>query len=100
LASNRGTNRYRYAPTDELLQVLVLSNVKGPVEESDFLRILHRRYRIAIGPLEAREVLDDYQFEDSAFEKNKDRLSQHLIGIGLAHRMSDACTYIVNPMVN
>jgi hypothetical protein len=100
LASNRGTNRYRYAPTDELLQVLVLSNVKGPVEESDFLRILHRRYRIAIGPLEAREVLDDYQFEDSAFEKNKERLSQHLIGIGLAHRMSDACTYIVNPMEN
>jgi hypothetical protein len=100
LASNRGTNRYRYAPTDELLEVLVLSNVKGPVEESDFLRILHRRYRIAIGPQEARQVLDDYQFEDSAFEKNRDRLSQHLIGIGLAHRMSDACTYIVNPMVN
>lgn len=100
LASNRGTNRYRYAPTDELLQALVFANVRGPVEESDFLRILHQRYRIAIGPLEAREVLDEYQFEDSAFEKNRDRLSQHLIGIGLAHRMSDACTYIVNPMVN
>ena len=99
LASTRETNRYRYAPTDELLQALVFANVKGPVEESDFLRILHQRYRIAIGPVEAREVLDDLRFEDAAFKANRERLSQHLIGIGLAHRMSDACTYVINPMV-
>ena len=98
LASKRGTNRYRYAPTDELLRALVLANVTAPIEESEFLRLLHRRYRIAVGPVEAKIEVLSYQFDESDFKKNRDRLAQHLIGMGLARRMSDACTYIVNPM--
>jgi hypothetical protein len=98
LASRRGTNRFRYAPTDELLRSLVLANVSSPMEESAFLRHLHTRYRMVIGPVEARLDVLSYLFDDSDFKKNRDRFCQHLIGMGLAQRMSDACIYILNPM--
>lgn len=98
LASKRGTNRYRYAPTDDLLRALVLANVIEPLEESAFLRHIHNRYRIVIGPTEAKTELLNYLFDETDFKKNRDRLAQHLIGMGLAHRMSDACTYVINPM--
>jgi hypothetical protein len=98
LASKRGTNRYRYAPTDELLRALVLANVTAPVEESAFLRHLHRRYRISIGPTEAKSEVLSYQFDETDFKKNRDRFGQHLVGMGLAQRKSDACTYVINPM--
>ena len=98
LASRRGTNRYRYAPTDDLLRALVLANVNTPMEESAFLRQIHKRYRIVIGPAEANTELLNYLFDETDFKKNRDRLAQHLIGMGLAHRMSDACTYVINPM--
>jgi len=98
LASKRGTNRYRYAPTDELLRALVLANVSSPMEESAFLRHLYTQYRMVIGPVEAKAELVSYQFDETDFKKNKDRFAQHLIGMGLAQRMSDACTYVINPM--
>lgn len=96
LVSKRGTNRYRYAPRDDLLRALVLANVGSAVEESVFLRQLYNRYRIIIGPNEAKSEVAN--FDDSDFKKNRDRLAQHLIGMGLARRMSDACTYVLNPM--
>jgi hypothetical protein len=39
-----------------------------------------------------------YQFDETDFKRNRDRFAQHLIGMGLAQRMSDSCTYIMNPM--
>jgi hypothetical protein len=98
LVSRRGTNRFRYAPTDELLRVLVLANVDSPMEESAFLRHVHNRYRMIIGPTEAKAEVFSNLFDETDFKKNRDRLVQRLIGMGLAHRMSDACTYVVNPM--
>jgi hypothetical protein len=98
LVSKRGTNRYRYAPTDDLLRALVFANVTSPMEESAFLRHIHGRYRMVLGPLEAKEEVRSQQFDETDFKKNRDRLAQHLVGMGLAHRMSDACTYIINPM--
>jgi hypothetical protein len=98
LVSKRGTNRYRYAPTDELLRALVFANVSSPIEESAFLRRLYSRYRIIVGPAEAEGNVLSYRFDKTDFEKNRDRFRQHLVGMGLAQRMSDACTYVVNPM--
>jgi hypothetical protein len=98
LVSKRGTNRNRYAPTDELLRALVLANVSAPWEEGAFLRHLHKRYRIAIGPLEAKAEVISYRFDEGDFKKNRDRFAQHLTGMGLAQRMSDSCTYVINPM--
>lgn len=98
LVSKRGTNRFRYAPTDELLRALVLANVTSPVEETVFLRELYTRYRLVVGPAEAKAVVLPHLFDETDFKKNRDRFAQHLIGMGLARRMSDACTYIINPM--
>ncbi|MHC1763384.1 MAG: hypothetical protein AB9869_03615 [Verrucomicrobiia bacterium] len=98
LASKRQTNRYRYAPTDDLLRALVLANVTSPIEESAFLRHLYKRYRMVIGPTEAKAEVLSYLFDETDFKKNRERLAQHLIGMGLAQRMSDSCTYIINPM--
>lgn len=98
LVSKRGTNRYRYAPTDELLRALVFANVTSPIEESAFLRRLHSRYHIVIGPTEAKGDVLSYLFDETDFKKNRDRFGQHLVGMGLAQRMSDACTYVLNPM--
>jgi hypothetical protein len=97
LASRVGTNRIRYAPTDRLLQALVLANVKHQIEESEFLRILHARYHIIIGPDEAQKDMPSGLCEPIDFKNNKERLARRLIGLGLAQRMSDACTYIRNP---
>src|SRR5690606_23962222 len=94
LASKRGTNRFRYAPTDDLLRALVLANVTPPTEESAFLRHIHDRYRIVIGPVEAKKEVISYLFDETDFKRNRDRFAQHLISMGMAHRMSDACTYI------
>ncbi|MCC7643314.1 MULTISPECIES: hypothetical protein [unclassified Janthinobacterium] len=98
LVSQRGTNRSRYAPTDELLRCLVLANVSAPMEESAFLTLLFVRYRLVIGATEAGDVVPTSLFDESDFKRNRERFSQHLIGLGLARRMSDACTYIINPM--
>lgn len=98
LASSRGTNRYRYAPTDDLLRALVLANVRSPVEESAFLGELNRRYSMVIGPAEAKREVRSNLFDETDFKKNRERFVQHLIGMGLAQRMSDACTYTLNPM--
>jgi hypothetical protein len=98
LVSKRGTNRYRYAPTDELLRAIVLANVTSPIEESAFLRLLHSRYRMVIGPTEAKASVLSYLLDETDFKKNRDRFGQHLVGMGLAQRMSDACTYVLNPM--
>jgi hypothetical protein len=97
LASRVGTNRVRYAPSDKLLQALVLVNVKHQVEESEFLRTLHFRYHIIIGPDEAQKDMPSGLCEEIDFKNNKERLARRLIGLGLAQRMSDACTYIRNP---
>jgi len=97
LASRHKTNRTRYAPKDKLLQALVLANVTSQVEESDLLQRLHERYRLIIGPEEAQQSMPPGLCEEADFKKNKERFGRHLIGLGLAQRMSDACTYIRNP---
>lgn len=97
LASRAGTNRVRYAPNDKLLQALVLANVTNQLEESELLRRLHDRYHIIIGPEEAQKDMPAGLCEESDFKNNKERLARRLIGLGLAQRMSDACTYIRNP---
>lgn len=94
LSSRRGTNQYRYAPTDDLLRTLILVNASTETEESDMLARLHQRYGIIIGPSEAELYIHEALYDKSDFQKNRDRFGQRLIGLGLANRMSDACTYI------
>jgi len=97
LLDKRGTNKVRYAPSDRLLRTLVLANVTHQVEEDELLRILNRRYHMVLGPREAATELTANFHDEGDFSKNKERLARRLIGLGLAQRMSDACTYIRNP---
>jgi hypothetical protein len=46
---------------------------------------------------EAKNEVLTYQFDETDFKKNRDRFGQHLVGMGLAQRKSDACTYVINP---
>ena len=97
LTDKRGTNKVRYAPTDKLLRALVLANVAHQIEEDEMLWRLNHRYHLVIGPREAASELPSYFHDEGDFKKNRERFSRRLAGLGLAQRMSDACTYVRNP---
>lgn len=96
LSSKRKTNRYRYAPSDELLNALVLANVKNRTEEALVLEKLYTRYGLVIGKVQASKALDEQMFDANQYDKNTERFTQRLIALGLAERLSDACTYVSN----
>ena len=98
LISKRGTNRLRYAPTDELLKTLILTNVNQRLELSQFLDRLFQKYAIVISDKEAERMLsfDKEDLDKKAFLANTERLEQRLSSIGLLRRLSDGCAYILN----
>ena len=51
LLSSRQRAGTWYAPTDALLEALVLANVRGAMELSEFLTVMHARYHAVIGPV-------------------------------------------------
>jgi hypothetical protein len=97
LVSRRGTNRFRYAPTDQLIKSLLFATVKNRMEFGDFLSSLFTKYQIVIGAREAERVLPTDEFDSSAFKDNAQRLEQRLVSLGLLRRLSDACAYVENP---
>lgn len=97
LVSRRGTNRNRYAPTDELLKTLVMARVPGRTEFGKFLADLYAHYGLVFGPVEAEVALAAADFDDSSFERNRTRLEARLSSMGLLKRLSDACAYVINP---
>jgi hypothetical protein len=99
LVSKRGTNRYRYAPTDALLKTIVLATVPRRTEFGLFLTQLKERYGLVIGPEEAQAVLDSDTFDRTSFDRNRDRLEARLSSMGLVNRLSDGCAYVRNPFV-
>ena len=97
LVSKRGTNKLRYAPTDSLLKTLLLTNVEGRLELSQFLELLYERYGFVIGDREAERVLARDEFDKKAFQANAQRLEQRLSSLGMLRRLSDDCAYVENP---
>ena len=98
LRSKLRTNRYRYAPSDLFLRNLVYVTVSKPIKESDFLHNLYNRYRLVIGPEEGRIVVREELYDKAEFEKNRERLLMRLMAMGLARRMSDSFSYVINPI--
>ena len=100
LRSKVKTRQYRFCPSDNFLRIMVLVNVTLPVKETVFLSDLYKRYGIVIGPEEAGidRAMDPVHFQKSEFEKNSGRLTNRLVAMGLARRMSDSFTYIINPI--
>jgi hypothetical protein len=97
LVSRRGTTRFRYAPTDQLIRTLLFANVKRRMEFGEFLALLYDRYGLVIGEREAEQVLPSEEFDKKAFQANSRRLEQRLASMGLLRRLSDACAYVINP---
>lgn len=100
LRSRIKSRQNRYCPSDQFLRTMVLVNVNRPVKETVFLADLYRRYGIVIGAEQAgiKGVIDPVLFQKNEFEKNAERLTSRLVAMGLAQRMSDSFTYIINPI--
>jgi hypothetical protein len=98
LVSRRGTNRLRYAPTDDLLKALILANVSVRMEYGEFLALLYERYGLVFGEREAKQVLGAEEFDKRAFQANSERLESRLRTLGMLRRLSDACAYVENPL--
>jgi len=98
LISRRGTNRYRYAPTDELLKALILANVPVRMDYGQFLALLYTRYGFVFGEQEGRLAITTEDFDKRAFQANAERLENRLKTIGMLRRLSDACAYVENPL--
>lgn len=97
LVSRRGTNRFRYAPTDEFVKTLLFATVERRMEFGEFLARLFDKYGIVIGDREAERVLPPDEFDRRAFQANARRLEQRLASLGHLCRLSDACAYVENP---
>lgn len=97
LGSSRGSQRLRYAPTDELLKTLVLTTVNGRMEYKRFLAQLAERYGLIIGDHEAAPELELGDADGEDFAENALRLERRLQALGLLKRLSDACAYVMNP---
>ena len=97
LVSKRGTNRLRYAPTDELLKTLLFANVAQRLELGEFLAILYERYGMVFGDQEADRIIGKGEYDKKAFQANARRLEQRLSSLGLLRRLSDGCAYVENP---
>ena len=97
LISSRGTNQLRYAPSDTFLKTLVVSNVERHKEFKEFLKDLYERYGLIFGEQEASIALPTEKFDQKVFQRNTERLEHRLSSMGMLHRFSDACAYVINP---
>ncbi len=97
LVSRRGTNRFRYAPTDGFLKCIIFCNVTKRTEFNAFLGQLYDRYGLVFGEKEAESALTAQEIDKKPFQANSRRLEQRLSSLGLLKRLSDACAYVENP---
>ncbi len=86
-----------YAPSDNVLEALVLANVTGPIEFGRFLRRLRARYGIVIGAEDARMAFGDGARSLEPFKANQTRLEERLAVLGCIDRKSDDCAFVINP---
>lgn len=97
LVSKRGTNRFRYAPTDAFIKCLIFSNVRKRIEFNELLELLFERYGLVFGEREAERVLKIEDMDKKPFQANALRLEHRLSSLGFLKRLSDACAYVENP---
>jgi hypothetical protein len=83
-----------YAPSDALLEALVLSNVDEPIELDQFLKRLFNRYHILVGEEQATENIP---IPRSALKDNVRHLEERLRVLGFIDRKSDDCAFVINP---
>ncbi|AKD56967.1 hypothetical protein [Spirosoma radiotolerans] len=97
LVSRRGTNKYRYAPTDSFLKTLIFATVPLRMELKEFFQLLFERYGLVFSEREAVNVIAEDEFDPKPFAANAARLELRLASLGLLRRLSDGCAYVINP---
>ncbi|MCY4261701.1 MAG: hypothetical protein OXC97_00020, partial [Candidatus Dadabacteria bacterium] len=85
-----------YSPDDALLKALVMTIVEDREEYNRFLSELYARYRIVVGVAEAEKAFGSLPMDERILAENATRLEQRLRTLGLLHRLSDDCAYVVN----
>ncbi len=95
LSSRRGTNAYRYAPTDNFMRTLVLCNIKERMEFRAFLDRLYERYGFIISDVHASNYIGREADKDD-FDSNANRLRLILNTLGCLRSLSDGCSYVIN----
>lgn len=99
-ASGLATSRPRigtwFALDDGMLFALVLANVDHTIELRDFVARLYERYRIVIGPEEARDALAG-RIQVEHYEANLAALEARMTRLALTQRLSDDCAFVANP---
>jgi len=105
LVSRRGTNRNRYAPTDQLLKSLVLANVSQEIQLEEFLDRLFTRYGLVLGCRQQEAILAagypdlSRHVSGIAFRNNQTRLESRLKSMGMLRKLSDSQAYVINPFI-
>ncbi len=85
-----------YSPDDALLKTLVMTVVEGREEYNRFLSKLYDRYCIVVGVAEAERAFGSLPTDERVLAENAGRLEQRLRTLGLLHRLSDDCAYVIN----
>lgn len=96
--ARKGAGRW-YTLSDSLLEALVLANVREPLEYTEFLKLLHKRYQLVVGPATAESVFRDLPAPREQFKTNQERLEERLRVLGLLRRLSDDCAFVENPFI-
>ena len=86
-----------YAPTDPMLESLVLANVNEPVELRQFLATLRERYNMVVGPNDAQRAFGEMPVRIEQLSRNLQRFEERMRALGMLHRLSDDCAFVHNP---
>jgi hypothetical protein len=93
-SSQRGRAR-RYAASDAFLESLVLANVTQPIELEEFLKVLHDRYGLVVGPEVGRGAYANVNYLH--LKANQRQFEERLRLLGFLKRLSDDCAFAQNP---
>ncbi|WP_054637319.1 hypothetical protein [Thalassobacillus sp. C254] len=101
LGGYRSGTSYRYFFSDRFLQMLTCIHVppETPMEFSDFLELLYKKFGFVIGQKQARDsgLYDKANLNISYFQNNESALREKLKNNGLLIEYSDATAMIKNP---
>ncbi len=89
-------NKQSFILNNEMLFTLILTNVQRTIPLKEFIKTLYDRYRIVIGPHEAREAFGR-RIRSECYEENLETLEKRLTRLSLAQRLSDDCAFVSNP---
>ena len=100
IVESRGPTRTWFSLSDEMLEALVIANVHNSdtCELRDFTKDLYRKYKIVIGPEEARLAFaNNLPVGSQHFQENLAIFERRMTHLSLTIRHSDDCAFVINP---